>query len=456
MDERKYLTREIERCRRRMNLAEVLEQGILFAAVGGILGVICETVSLLLPFYHVHLAAGLCFGAGLATGVIRGICRRADRRQAARKLDSFGLKERMITAWEQLDMEGELVRRQRRDAVRFYEQAQDQIRIPLLPRRRYLLALLTAAAATAGLGFIPSPAREQAVLLHEVREEAGEEKEKLEELLEALEKVDGESLTDEQKERLREVAEALEISKEELARADSRESLASALRRLDYKYGQTAWSLESLAAELTDPESAGVAGAEALAKAAANENRRQTAGTGTGSPGAKGDDGSDSKEGPGSETGDGNGSGDGSGEGSGDGSGDGNGDGNGDGSGDGSGDGNGDGSGEGSGDGSGNGSGNGSGDGGPGRGTGSGANSHDYVSIPGRLGDDAGLTGDKTGSADSDYYREQNGLAWEGEHVDYGTVIGEYTDSAYEGIASGRYPGGMESVIRDYFESLNQ
>ncbi len=40
--------------------------------------------------------------------------------------------------------------------------------------------------------------------------------------------------------------------------------------------------------------------------------------------------------------------------------------------------------------------------------------------------------------------------------MDYNSVIGEYTDNAYEGIARGRYPSGMESVIRDYFENLNK
>jgi hypothetical protein len=66
------------------------------------------------------------------------------------------------------------------------------------------------------------------------------------------------------------------------------------------------------------------------------------------------------------------------------------------------------------------------------------------------------LTGHKNGDQDSEYYRQQNSLAWEGEHVDYNSVIGQYTDNAYEGIANGRYPSGMESVIRDYFESLSR
>jgi hypothetical protein len=35
-------------------------------------------------------------------------------------------------------------------------------------------------------------------------------------------------------------------------------------------------------------------------------------------------------------------------------------------------------------------------------------------------------------------------------------VIGQYTQDAYDGLASGKYPSGMEDVIKDYFENLNE
>ena len=62
---------------------------------------------------------------------------------------------------------------------------------------------------------------------------------------------------------------------------------------------------------------------------------------------------------------------------------------------------------------------------------------------------------DKGDSKNSDYYKAKNGLAWKGEHVDLDSVVGDYTKEAYEGIANGKYPAGMEDVIRNYFENLN-
>lgn len=467
MDKEKYLMGQIKKCRGRMTLAKLADCGVMFAAAGGIPGILCELASLFFPFYYVHFAAGACFAAGLLAGTGYALYKRADMKQAAGRLDSFGLKERMLTAYEQIGRDDELALLQREDACLHYERKKEQIRIPLFPARRHLLALLLSLAAVVGLGFLPSPVREQAQLLHQVQEQAKEEKEKLEELLEALEGVDMESLTEEQRLQLRELAEALQLSGEELSRAETWKSLGAALERLDYKYSQASQSLERLAAQMADPAGAGVAAAEALAKAAANQGQQLasagTAGAAGGSEGSGGENsgdaggngsgsnGGDSSDGGGSNDGDGAGSngsgGDGAGGNGSDGSGSNGGDSAG-GSGDGSGSDGGDGAG-GSGDGAG--AGNGSG-----RGTGSSDTPHDYVSIPNAVADDPSLTGNKTGDDDSDYYRQQNGLAWEGEHVDYNSVIGQYTDSAYEGIATGRYPAGMEDVIRDYFENLNK
>jgi len=463
MDIKKELREQIKNCRRKMNLAKFIDHSIYFAAVGGILGIFCEVFSLYRQFYYVHLIAGLCFGAGFLAGIGYGVYKRSDMKQAARRLDSFGLKERMITAWEQMDQETEFAVRQRQDALFYYEQKKEQIKISIFPDKKHVFALFFSIAAVVGVSFVPSPVRDQAKIHHQVQEKAKEEKEALEELLEALEDVDMESLTEEQKMQLKALSESMQLSKEELTKADSWESLASALERLDYKYEQTGQSLEKLASQLKNPEAAGVASAEALAKAMSEPDGLQTASTGTPSVsagnGSNGDkdnqDGSekDAKEGSGSENGNGTDNGSSSENGNENGSESGGGS-----SGSGSDSGSGEGSGSGSGSGSGEGNGNdGSGSGtGSGRGTGSSNHIHDYVSIPNGIAQNSSLTGNKTGDQNSDYYRMQNGLAWEGEHVDYNSVIGEYTDHAYEGITQGRYPSGMEPVIRDYFENLNQ
>ena len=141
MDTKKRLLEQIKNCRRRMNFERFLDHGICFAAVGGILGILCELFSLYRPFYYVHLAAGICFLIGFLTGIGIGVYKRADMKQAAKRLDSFGLKERMITAWEQMDQETEFALRQRQDAMFYYERMKEKIKISLCPDKKHILAL---------------------------------------------------------------------------------------------------------------------------------------------------------------------------------------------------------------------------------------------------------------------------------------------------------------------------
>ncbi|MBQ2804074.1 MAG: hypothetical protein IJF07_09285 [Lachnospiraceae bacterium] len=77
------------------------------------------------------------------------------------------------------------------------------------------------------------------------------------------------------------------------------------------------------------------------------------------------------------------------------------------------------------------------------------------MSVPNGIVDSGNLTGNATNHDDSDYFRAQNGLSWEGTPVSYEQVIGSYEENAYEGIATGRYPSGMENVIKEYFASFN-
>ena len=96
---------------------------------------------------------------------------------------------------------------------------------------------------------------------------------------------------------------------------------------------------------------------------------------------------------------------------------------------------------------------NGEGSGG-GRGTGSTNAEHDYVSVPNRIAEGSNLAGNTLNHEDSTYFRAQSGISWEGEHISHEAVIGSYKENAYEGIAAGKYPSGMEEIIKEYFASF--
>lgn len=460
MDERNYLLQEIRRSRRKLNIAKTLDTCTCFLACADVAATVLEAVSIWVPFYYVHWCAGIVLLAAVAAGLVYSVVKRAGLHEAARKMDTFGLQERVQTAYEQMEDESAFACMQRQDAAkRLREKSKKkEIRIRLLPDKRHLTAAALSLVLACGLAFLPSQARETASQRHAIHQEAKEKQKELSELADALEKMDTSTLTEEQKAKLSELQEALNRSMQELARADSREALDAAESKLGFKLEQTSQSLANLASQMSKEQQAAIAQAQALAKAAADAEGKSSGSNGTQSASNGGSNGTPSA-GNGS-SGDGNNGNNSNGTGSNgnNGSGDGNspdGDNNGNGSGNGSGDGsNGDGS-NGNGSGNGNGNGNGSGNG-SGRGTGQGGGTHDYVSVPNAVGNDENLTGNKNGGENGESYRAQNGLVWEGNHVSLDSVISDYTKDAYEGIEAGRYPSGMEDVIKDYFKNLSE
>ena len=460
MDERNYLLQAIRRSRRKLNMAKTLDTCTCFLACAGVAAIVLEAASIWIPFYYVHLCAGIALLVAFLAGLVYSIVKRVGMHEAARRIDTFGLQERVQTAYEQMEDESAFACMQRRDAAEKLRVKceRKEIRIRLLPDKRHLTAAALSLGLACGLAFIPSQARETASQRHAIHQEAKEKQKELSELADALEQMDTSTLTDEQKAKLSELQEALNRSMQELARADSREALDAAKNKLGFKLEQTSQSLANLASQMSKEQQAAIA--QALAKAAADAAGKSSGSNGTQSASNGGSNGTpgtgDGSSGDGNNGSNGNGSNGNNANGDGNGSdGDNNGNGSGNGSGDGS---NGDGSnGNGSGNGNGNGNGNENGSGnGSGRGTGQGGGTHDYVSVPNAVGNDENLTGNKTGDENGDSYRAQNGLVWEGDHVSLDSVIGDYTKDAYEGISSGRYPSGMEDVIKDYFKNLSE
>lgn len=460
MDERKELLQAIRRSRRKLNIAKLIDTCVFCLAYAGVAAIVLEAVSLWIPFYYVHLCVGIVIGIALIVGIIYAVIKRTSMREAAQQIDTFGLKERVQTAYEQMADESPLAGMQRHDAAEQLQKKLDakQIRIRLLPSRRHLAAAFLSLAVAAALTFVPSQARELANTRHAIHQEAKEKQKELSELADAIEKMDTSELTDEQKARLAKLKEALDRSMQELARADSKEALAAAQSKLGFKYEQTSQSLMELADALSKDGKAALEQIAEMARAAAEANGQSSA-QGNSQSGTQSASNGSASGTPGTSNGNTGNTGDGSGENgqnsgnssNGNSSNGNNSDGNNSGSGDGSG--NGSGTGNGSGSGNGNGNGNGSGSG---RGTGSGGGRHDYVSVPNATGNDDNLTGNKTGNENGNSYRAQNGMVWEGDHVSLDSVISDYTKDAYEGLSTGKYPSGMEDVIKDYFKNLSE
>lgn len=458
MEQKEFLKR-INECRRRLNLSGFLNKAVFALCVGAGAGILFQAVALITPLYYANLYTGLALLLAVIAAVAAACVKRIGMKQAALAMDGFGFGERIITAYEHLGEDGVLIKLQREDAMRKLDANKEKIRIPLLPSWKKNVVFLGLSAILIGLALTPSVAKDRAIELHKIREEARDKAEEIEDAVEELKQLMQEDLAPEQQASIQEMIESLESSISEFQQASSTEAMSAAGNKLNYKYNDVSSQLSELAKSLENGAEVSAVTAQsmqAMAKkmqemsgmesSGGNSLAYNNQGSGDGQGGESGQGGENNQNGGDSQNGN-NGQGDGAGQ-NGQGSGDGQGSEDGQSGGDGSGGENGQGS---------NGQGSGSGDGGSGsgRGTGGSDTPHDYVSVPNDIADSENLTGSSVDHDASEFFRAPNGLSWEGEHISHEAVIGSYEQNAYEGIAAGKYPSGMEDVIKEYFSSFN-
>ena len=455
MEQKEFLKR-INECRRRLNLAGFLNKAVFALCVGVGAGILFQAVALITPLYYANLYTGLALLLAVIAAVAAACVKSIGMKQAALAMDGFGFGERIITAYEHLGEDGVLIKLQREDAMRKLDANKEKIRIPLLPSWKKNVVFLGLSAILIGLALTPSVAKDRAIELHKIREEARDKAEEIEDAVEELKQLIQEDLAPEQQASIQEMIESLESSISEFQQASSTEAMSAAGDKLNYKYNDVSSQLSELAKSLENGAEVSAVTAQsmqAMAKKMQEMSGMESSGGNSlaynnqGSGDGQGGQGGENNQNGGDSQNGNNGQGDGAGQ-NGQGSGDGQGSEDGQSGGDGPGGENGQGS---------NGQGSGSGDGGSGsgRGTGGSDTPHDYVSVPNDIADSENLTGSSVDHDASEFFRAPNGLSWEGEHISHEAVIGSYEQNAYEGIAAGKYPSGMEDVIKEYFSSFN-
>ena len=448
MEQREFLDM-IREFRRRLNLAGFVKILVFAVGVSAGAGIVLQALAFIVPLYYVNVYTGIALLLAVLAAAVVSVVKRSTMERTALVMDSFGFKERIVTAYEHLEDEGELIALQRKDAMAQLKANKSRIRIPLLPHWKKTALSAALLLVMIGLIFVPSQMKDRAKELHQVKQDAREKEKEIQEVLDELEKLEEQeqdTLTPEQLAALQEMIDSLKSSMAEYQQVSSADALQAAGEKLNYKYENMSSQMANVAQSFQNGAMASAISAESM-QAMADKLQQMSGNPSTGSSVAsnQGQNGNGQNDQNGQ-----NGQGDGQGNGQGNGQGDGQGNGNGQGDGQGNGSGQGDGQGNGQGNGQGSDQGN-----GQGRGTGSASIARDYVSIPNAIADSENLTGSAVDHDNSDYFRAQNGLSWEGTRMSYEAVIGSYQQNAYEGIAAGQYPTGMENVIKEYFSSFN-
>ena len=102
---KEYILAMIRQVRRRMNTQTLLKRMLEGLCIGLVFAVLFEVYSVFRPFYYAHAFALAAAGVGLIAGIMVGSLTAKDMKSAAAKIDSFGLEERIITAYEEIEKE---------------------------------------------------------------------------------------------------------------------------------------------------------------------------------------------------------------------------------------------------------------------------------------------------------------------------------------------------------------
>lgn len=226
----KELIRIVRRIRDRLHAASIINCMIIGAAAALCLGIGVVIAARFIPIYNVYLNILKVVGAAVLAAFLYSSFRTPKDAYAAIKADSFGLKERTVTAFELVGSEAAFAMLEKKDALEHLKNLDYKKKIPLNPNKRYLLICLILTAALALSGFIPNPMEAKAEEMHKIKAKIAEQQKKVEKLAEKVK--NNPKLSEEQK---KELEKKLTELKKELKAAKDEKEISKALGRTEKK-----------------------------------------------------------------------------------------------------------------------------------------------------------------------------------------------------------------------------
>lgn len=226
----KELIRIVRRVRDRLHTAAIINNMIRGAAAALCLGIAVIIAARFIPIYNVYLNILELVGAAVLAAFLFSAFKTPKDTYAALKVDSFGLKERTVTALELVGNQSTFAMLEKNDALEHLRNMNYKKKIPLKPNKRYLLICLILTVDLALSGFIPNPMAGRAEDLHKLKTKISEQQKKADKL--ALKVKSNPKLSEEQK---KELEKKLTELKQELKTAKDEKEINKALSRAEKK-----------------------------------------------------------------------------------------------------------------------------------------------------------------------------------------------------------------------------
>lgn len=226
----KELIRIVRRIRDRLHTASIINDMIIAMAGALCLGIGLVITARFTPIYNVYINILKTVGVALMAAFLYSAFRTPGNSYAALKADSFGLKERTVTALELLGNQSTFAVLEKNDALEHLKNLGYKKKIPIKPNKKYLLICLILASVLALSGFIPNPMAGRAEELHKLKGKVSEQQKKTEKLAEKVK--NNPKLSEEQKKELDKMLTEL---KKELKTAKDEKEINKALGRTEKK-----------------------------------------------------------------------------------------------------------------------------------------------------------------------------------------------------------------------------
>ena len=228
--EEKKIKAFLKKAKRRIWANLFLHSFLLYLGAGLLLGTFINVVSLLFPVYHAVYYAMMAAFVVTMVGIIVMVIKAPNNEKVALIVDKTGLQEQLVTSLELEGKEDTISMLQKQRTCKSIANYSLKEHFPI--RCSFGNVMLVALAAMAFVigAIMPSPAKEQAVANHNLKELAKKEAKKIEEVKEELKKNDRVTKSDaEVYEKL--LKEALN----EIKKTENKSDLNKAKERLETK-----------------------------------------------------------------------------------------------------------------------------------------------------------------------------------------------------------------------------
>ena len=228
--EEKKIKEFLKKAKRRIWANLFLHSFLLYLGAGLLLGTFINVVALILPVYNAVSYAMMAAFLVAVIGVIVMVLRAPNNEKVALIVDKTGLQEQLVTSLELEGKEDTISMLQKQRTCKSISNYSLKEHFPIrCSFANIMLATLAAMAFIIG-AIMPSPAKEQAIANHNLKELAKEEAKKIEEVKEELKKSDKVTKSDAQ-----EYEKLLKEAMDELKKTEDKSDLKKTKERLETK-----------------------------------------------------------------------------------------------------------------------------------------------------------------------------------------------------------------------------